>query len=505
TSINQAFVTLLPKSPTALEVRDFRPISLIHSFPKLVAKVMSLRVAPEMTNTVGTHQSTFIQGRCLHDNYMLVQGTVRWLQSTKRPALMLKLDITKAFDTADWAFLLEVLRHLGFRDKWIAWVAGLLASSSTRVLLNGVPGEVIYNKRGFRQGDPVSPLLFVMVMSCLHALLNHAAESGVLAPLAPTGLRNRTSIFADDVVTFIRPGAQSIQACSLLLQDFGKASGLHTNLGKCSAHPIRCTDEQIGTIVAELGCPVLGWPCRYLGLPLGLRKITASQLQFLVDKMADRLPAWQARLLYRAGRLELVKTTLTSMPIHAMKALDLPVKTIEAANKICRGFMWKGRRDVHGGHCLVAWDKVCSPEEFGGLGVPNLRLLNISLRARWSWLARTDPARPWAEFNIQVSSDSLAIYRAAKKCTIGDGSTVLFWTDWWLQEGRIHDILPNLFGVVKKSATKIRTVRQAKSGQWWRDVSPNMNTQALQEFIQLVDRLRNIQLADGTDDKVVWS
>ena len=153
---------------------------------------------------------------------------------------------------------------------------------------------------------------------------------------------------------------------------------------------------------------------------------------------------------------------------------------------------------------MVAWDKVCSPKEFGGLGVPNLRLLNISLRARWSWLARTDPARPWEEFNIQVSSDSLAIYRAAMKCTIGDGSTVLFWTDWWLQEGRIHDILPNLFRVVKKSATKVRTVKQAKSGQWWRDVSPNMNTHALQEFIQLVDRLRNIQLADGIDGKVVW-
>ena len=108
---------------------------------------------------------------------------------------------------------------------------------------------------------------------------------------------------------------------------------------------------------------------------------------------------------------------------------------------------------------MVAWDKVCSLKEFGGLGVPNLRLLNISLRARWPWLARTDPDRPWEEFNIQVSSDSLAIYRAAMKCTIGDGSTVLFWTDWWLQEGRIHDILPNLFCVVKKSATKVRIVR----------------------------------------------
>ena len=110
---------------------------------------------------------------------------------------------------------------------------------------------------------------------------------------------------------------------------------------------------------------------------------------------------------------------------------------------------------------MVAWDKVCSPKEYGGLGVPNLRLLNTSLRARWSWLARTDTTRPWAEFNLQVSSDSLAIYRAATKCTTGDGSMVLFWTDWWLQVGHIHDIMPNLFGAVKMSAAKVRTVREA--------------------------------------------
>ncbi|XP_073361247.1 secreted RxLR effector protein 78-like [Aegilops tauschii subsp. strangulata] len=141
-----------------------------------------------MPNIVGTHQSAFIQGRILHDNYMLVQGMVRWLQSTKRPVVMLKLDITKASDTADWAFLLEILRHLGFGDKWIAWVAGLLASSSTQILPNGVPGEVSYNKCGFRQGDPLSPLLFIMVMSTLHALLNHAADTGCRGkPQPPMG------------------------------------------------------------------------------------------------------------------------------------------------------------------------------------------------------------------------------------------------------------------------------------------------------------------------------
>ena len=108
TSINQAFITLLPKTAAAMEIREFRPISLIHSFPKLVAKVLAIRLAEEMPDLVGAHQSAFIKGRWLHDNYMMVQGLARKLHATKKDAVMLKLDITKAFDTVNGAFLMDV-------------------------------------------------------------------------------------------------------------------------------------------------------------------------------------------------------------------------------------------------------------------------------------------------------------------------------------------------------------------------------------------------------------
>lgn len=376
--------------------------------------------------------------------------------------------------------------------------------SSTRVLLNGVQEEIIYNRRGFRQGDPLSPPLFVIVMDGLHHLLRHATVAGVLTPLAPSGLRQRTSIYADGVVTFIRPDLRSLKACSLLIEDFGVASGLRTNIAKCFAHPICCSDEQLQLIAAELGCQVMGWPCRYLGLPLGLRKISAAQLQYLIDRMADRLPAWQVRLLFRAGRLELVRTTLASMHVHVMIALDIPIKKLEAANKICRGFLWKGRRDVQGGHCLMAWDQVCTPKEYGGLGVPNLRMLNTALRARWPWVARTEQDRPWSEFNIQVSPESMGIYKAATKCALGSGEVARFWTNWWPWDGRIEDTMPNLYAVVRKQAWK-KTVRHAMTEGWWQDVSPNMEAQALREFMQLVDRTQQVQLLDGVEDRLSWS
>jgi hypothetical protein len=109
-AVNNALITLLPKKPGAEEVKDFRPISLIHGVAKLVAKVIANRLAPHLPQLVGAHQSAFVRERCLHDNFMMVQGTARKLHISKQTAILLKLDITKAFDTVDWSFLLEVLR-----------------------------------------------------------------------------------------------------------------------------------------------------------------------------------------------------------------------------------------------------------------------------------------------------------------------------------------------------------------------------------------------------------
>jgi hypothetical protein len=98
---NQALISLLPKKADAVEVKDFRPISLIHSVAKLIAKVLSVRLAPSMPLLVGPQQSAFIRGRCLHDTFQLVQATTRKLHRLKKDVILLKLDITKAFDTVD--------------------------------------------------------------------------------------------------------------------------------------------------------------------------------------------------------------------------------------------------------------------------------------------------------------------------------------------------------------------------------------------------------------------
>ena len=207
-------------------------------------------------------------------------------------------------------------------------------------------------------------------------------------------MRQCLSIFADDVVVFIKPTPVELEVSKSILSMFGEASGLRINMRKSAALPIRCNDQEINMASQELGCPRGSFPIKYLGLPLTLRKQTPAQLQFLVDQMANCMLKWKAALMPKSGRLTLVQSVLCTMPIHAMMALDLPLKTIAAMNKVCIGFLWCRRATANGGNCAVAWDSVCTLKWAGGLRLPNLRWLNVAMQARWLWLQRVDTSRP---------------------------------------------------------------------------------------------------------------
>lgn len=146
--LNTGYVTLIPKQQGAEQVKAFRPISLVHSIAKLITKLLASRMARKLQGMVSVKQSAFIKRTFIQDNFMLLQQTARLLQQNKRPRILLKLDITKAFDSVSWPSMLEVLQKLGFGHIWRDILSGLLAT-----LLNGIPGAVINLRRGLRQDD----------------------------------------------------------------------------------------------------------------------------------------------------------------------------------------------------------------------------------------------------------------------------------------------------------------------------------------------------------------
>nr|BDI54638.1 retrotransposon protein, putative, unclassified [Triticum aestivum] len=412
-AINRSLVSLLPKKEGAIDVGDFRPINLVHGAIKIFEKVLSTRLAVELPNLVGNHQSAFVKGRSLHDNFMLVQGMARRLHALKTSAVLLKLDISKAFDSVQWPFLLEVLQQFGFGHKWRAWICGILATSTTKVMVNGEPGETIYNCKGLRQGDSLSPMLFILTMEPLQRMFEAAALQRVLEPLAAVGMRHRMSIYADDVVLFLKPNRVDLRACRALFALFGEASGLRINMAKSAALPIRCDEVTMEWVNPELGCPVGSFPIKYLGLPLALRKQTTGQLQYLVDNLANRLPKWKAALMPKSGR----------------------------------GFLWCKRTEANGGNCAVAWEVVCAPKWAG------------------------DGNRPWSEFTIKVPNASMQLFKAATRVKTGDGNNTLFWEDRWLDGMRVQELAPEVYKRIPHRIRRVASLGQlASSGEWARQV-----------------------------------
>ncbi|WVZ71862.1 hypothetical protein U9M48_020394 [Paspalum notatum var. saurae] len=425
--LNDAYLVLLKKKPDAAEIREFGPISLVHSMCKLITKVLSVRLAPKLNDLIHFNQSAFIKSRCIHDNFQAVQLACKYLHRKKVPAVFLKIDLARAFDSVDWSFLLELLEFWGFSRHWRDWISALLATSSTKVLLNGRPGNRICHARGLRQGDPLSPMLFVITVEALNGLITMADLNGFLTRLrCPTPIC-RALLYVDDLVVFVAPIRRDLLVLKCLLDIFEKESGLRTNLGKCSASPLRCSSEEVESVLQVLGCQLGSFPCMYLGVPLNLRKLKHCDEQFIVDKVAARIPKWKGNLLSLVGRLVLVKSTLSAIPVHVSIASCLSSWAVGAIDKLRRAFLWSGTAASVPGRCKVAWVRVCRPVQFGGLGITDLQLLGLALRVRWLWLQRTDHSKIWANLPQCFDNSVRGLFRAGTEVIIGDGNLALFW------------------------------------------------------------------------------
>jgi hypothetical protein len=311
--LNSTNIVLLPKKDTAESVGDFRPISLVQGIAKNFSKILALRLAPRLPELVSSNQSAFVQKRCIHDNFVLVQSIVKDLHRRKTPALFFKLDIAKAFDSVSWAYLLEVLDSLGFGPRWREWISISLATSSSQILLNGSPGRPIKHECGLRQGDPISPMLIILVIDPLQRILQLVAEGGVLHPITSRSRGIKASLYDDDAAIFVRPRKQDIAALKEILSFFGEASGLCINLQKNEVFSISCDGADLDEILEGFPAAVKSLPCRYLRLPLHLKILRWVDFLPLLDKVGGKLPGWKVKLMNMVARAQLVKSVVTSI------------------------------------------------------------------------------------------------------------------------------------------------------------------------------------------------
>ncbi|XP_050232935.1 uncharacterized protein LOC126681437 [Mercurialis annua] len=466
--LNTAFLVLIPKFRGASDIKDFRPISLINGVFKLISKVLANRLSTILPMVISANQFGFIKGRSIHDCHMIATEIIHLIKKRREKAFLIKLDFRKAFDTISWQFIIQTLRRMNFDSKWISWITSFFDSAQLSVLLNGCPTENFFMGRGVRQGDPISPMLFVLAVENLRAIFSKAFNLGLLSGIHIDGIQEPVSIlqFADDTLLFVPNDLNMISNLLRILRCFELISGLKINYQQSSIIGINVDHLSLSRASEILMCRIEELPITYLGMPLSERAIGAKSWDPVVSNFSSKLSTWRGNLLSPAGRLVLVKSVLSSLPVYYFSSLRIPQSVVIHLERIMRRFLWNGRTDMQG-FSKVAWVDVCVPTSLGGLNITPLRIKNQFLLLKWLWkLLNSDRNSLWLNIvscssEISYCSDMDLVntnkmshlwkgivsscvknkqiwncFQNSISIEIGDGNIARFWTDKWLPSSR---------------------------------------------------------------------
>jgi hypothetical protein len=267
----------------------------------------------------------------------------------------------------------------------------ILTSSRSAILLNGIPGAWIDCKRGLRQGDPLSPYLFLLMADVLQrlirqdTLLQHPLVDGAPCPVLQ---------YADDTLIICRADGAAARRLKELLNMFAVATGLTINFHKSTLVPMSVDEDVLLDVRAALGCRVEGFPQTYLGLPLTAGKLKLAHFAPLIARVDKYLSGWTAILLSTGGRLVLLNAVLDALPTFAMGAVELPPALLLAIEGLRRAFLWNVKDRPSGAKCLVVWSSVCRPKEEGGLGIKCLTTKNECLQVKLLHRLHSAPRPP---------------------------------------------------------------------------------------------------------------
>ncbi|GJT04294.1 RNA-directed DNA polymerase, eukaryota [Tanacetum coccineum] len=200
---NSSFIALIPKNQDPKFVNDYRPISLIGSLYKVVTKILANRLSSVIPGLISDVQTAFLPNRQILDGPFIINELLSWCKHKKQQAMVFKVDFAKAYDSIRWDFLEDVLTAFGFGPKWCSWIRGCLHSGMASVLLNGSPSSEFQFYCGLKQGDPLAPYLFLLVMESLHLSVSRAIKAGIFKGIKIDSTLNLSHLFYADDVVFI--------------------------------------------------------------------------------------------------------------------------------------------------------------------------------------------------------------------------------------------------------------------------------------------------------------
>ncbi|XP_028098761.1 uncharacterized protein LOC114298400 [Camellia sinensis] len=449
--LNSSFITLVPKKDNPVDLVDFRPISLVNSMYRILAKVLSHRLKKILPRVISEMQIAFIGGRCILDGVMIDNEVIEWWKSSQQRGVILKLDFEKAYNSVNWGFLFSMLSNFEFGEKWLGWIKECLSTSRISVLVNGSPTDEFSPQKGLRQGNHFSPFLFNLVIEGLNMLLTRAQQLGLFkgANVGSNGMSVSHLQFADDTIIFCEADLEEIFSIKRVLRCFEVMSGLRINFYKSVVCGIGVSDREVSDFATVLNCS-----------------------------------------------LTLIKSVVCCLPSYYISIFKMLKGVVKSIEKLQARFLWRERSEIRRKVHLVGWKEVSKSKSQGGLGVKSISDMNANFLLKWWWRYGVEDDALWksivcsmygkkgkgwwparrVESRVSpiwqgIAKDNplmVEFYLENAKVSTRNGERIKFWIDKWCNNRVLKEEFPRLFqlSVDKKASVMQYRQQRAGSGQW---------------------------------------
>lgn len=504
-NLNDTHITLVPKVEHPEAASQFRPIGLCNVIYKIITKVIVNRLKPVLPFLISNTQSSFVPGRQITDNIVIMQEvlhTMKKKQGTKG-YMAIKIDFEKAYDRLRWAFIRDTLLQMQIPYLLVNVIMQCISTASLQVLWNGEPTQPFYPSRGIRQGDPLSPYLFVMCMERLYQTIEEAIVNNKWRPIRASrnGSLLSNLFFADDIVLFAEADIDQANVINDCLTRFCLASGQKISCSKSRVYfSSNVSNEEKAAVSEALNIESTNDLGMYLGMPTLTSRVTKDTFQHLCEKIDRRLTGWKTKYLSLASRITLAKSTLSTVSYFSMQIAKLPRAICDEVDKKTKRFIWGGNEDKRGTH-LLSWETLQRPKEQGGIAITSTKQANAAFLTKLGWRVITEPDALWSRvlrqkyckgrcdvdmFTPKPGSSNVwrGITENAKvlgegmSTAVGNGTRTLFWDHKWATSEPLSRLVTTPIPVELEGAT-VEEMWEHSQGWKWEVFGPYLPQETL--------------------------
>ena len=374
----QGITTCIPKPNKSRHyLKNWRPISLLNVVYKLASTVIANRLKTILDNVINEDQKGFISGRFIGENIRLIYDILYETKNQDIPGLLLSIDFQQAFDSISWKFVSKTLDYFNFGPSFKSWIKLFQIGTESCILQNGFLSEYFYIQRGCRQGDPISPYIFIL---CAEVLSNMIRKEKSIKGININNILYNLSQYADDTQIFLDGSEASLRATLDILDKFYKMSGLKINKDKTKAIWIGSRINSTEILCREHNLDWEQGPIKILGVTFSpeVFNIWDINSQDTLAKIEKLIKIWSQRKLTLPGRITVIKSIALSKFTHLFISLpNPPDELLKRLDKIFYKFLWNSGPD------RISRNIMIRNEREGGLRMIQIRTFIKALKVTW--------------------------------------------------------------------------------------------------------------------------